>query len=338
MIQMPLANYTNEQTLFKQLVDNDAEPHILLLQGEGGSGKSHLIEHCLSTLQNIPSVKISCQSGGASIATLFSRLGRKVGWNHLPHFTQMVATLQEQPDKANDTIWQMGMHRHLREIGQISDVESRLSRYQLLTDAWFADAMQFDKPFVLAIDAYEKTPTLFAQWFTQEFLAGAAHSNRVRVVVSGQSVPEMQTAWRFCATLQDLKGIPEAKDWLAWAEAAGYQLPSLELMAGIVLALNGNPSKIIEVIKTQFPRSNGAIKPKASIAIQRQQIRKKIIDLFNLSELKDICFDLEIDYENLSNHNKKNDFVRELLAYAGRVNRLHELISAFQTERPGAEW
>jgi hypothetical protein len=44
--------------------------------------------------------------------------------------------LQEQPDKADDPIWQMGMHRHLREIGQIIDVESRLSRYQLLTDAW----------------------------------------------------------------------------------------------------------------------------------------------------------------------------------------------------------
>lgn len=338
MVSTPFANYTDEQTLFRELVHNDDAPNILLFQGESGCGKSLLLQHCLQTHKQTPAAFMQLRSGSEAIPTLFNLMGRQQGWANLPLFTRTVANLTEQPDKVADPVWQMGMERHLEEIGKISDLESRLSRYQLLTDAWFADALQFDTPLLLVVDTYENASTLFDRWFSGDFLAGAAHSRQMRVAVSGQSVPEPREAWSFCASRRELKGIHEAQAWLVWAEAAGYQLPSLEWMAGVITALKGNPSQIIQVITTATPHSVGPIATKETVRDQRKRLRQNMTDAFNLEELKNICFDLEIEYENLSNHTQRDAFVRELIAHTYRVGRLAELVEVLRAERPHLEW
>ena len=338
MTNTALANYEKEQALFTDFIASDAEPFILLFQGESGSGKSHFLEHCLQHVPETPSVLLKLQSGADSLPTLFTRMGGRQGWQQLPNFTLTVAAMLEQPGKEADPLWHVGMHRHLREIGKLSDLESRLARYQLLSDAWFADAMEFERPFLLAVDSYESSSTLFDRWFCEDFLVGVAHSQRMRVMVGGQKVPSLQEGWSFCASVHELKGVPEAEAWLVWADDAGYQIPSLEVMVGVVLALKGNPSQIIEVIKTQFPRSNGRIKAKISIYEQRKRLHENMSQAFSLSELKNICFYMEINHEILPDHDHIGGFVRELLAYAGRIGRLQELVQVCQTERPHLEW
>jgi hypothetical protein len=338
MISTPFANYTAEQTLFTEFVHGDDAPNILLFHGESGSGKSYLLKHCLQLHKAMPAAFMQLYRGSEAIPTLFNLMGRQRGWVHLPLFTRTVATLTEQPDKMTDPVWQMGMERHLAEIGKISDLESRLSRYQLLTDAWFADALQFDDPLLLVIDTYENASTLFDRWLSHDFLAGVAHSRRMRVAISGQSVPEPREAWSFCASRCELQGIYEAEAWLIWAEEAGYQLPSLEWMAGVITALKGNPSQIIQVITTAAPRRAGPISTKETVYGQRKQLRQNMTTAFNLEELRNICFDLEIEYENLSNHTQRDAFVRELIAYTQRVGRLAELVEVLRAERPHLEW
>lgn len=333
-----LANYEKEQALLSEFVRSDTEPNILLLQGESGSGKSSLVAHCLTIAPEMPSLWLTLESEGDSIPTLFNSMGGRCGWEKLPRFTRTVAGLLETSDSVDDPVWQMGMHRHLRQIGRIADLESRLSRYQLLSDAWFADAMQFETPFLLAIDGYESAATLFDRWFRQDFLVGAANSRQMRVLVAGQKPPAVQTAWSFCASLQELTGVHKAQDWLTWAEKAGYQVPSLEVLAGVVLALKGNPSQIIEVIQAEFPRASGPIRPKESLVAQRRRFFRNMTETFSLKELKNICFFLGIEYENLPDHDQKDGFVRELLAYAERIGRLKELIQECQAERPHLEW
>ncbi|HEX6385760.1 MAG TPA: hypothetical protein VF177_13905 [Anaerolineae bacterium] len=333
-----LANYEEEQALFTGLVESDDEPNILLFQGESGSGKSHFIAYCLDSALEMPSLLVKLQAGGDSVPALFTSMGGRRGWQNLPRLTHTVATLLEAPGKVDDPLWQMGMHRHLREIGKIGDLESRLTRYQLLSDAWFADSLHFEAPFLLAVDAYENASTVFDRWFSQDFLVGVANSRRMRVVVAGQRVPAVQADWSFCASLQELAGIHEAEEWLAWAEAAGYQAPSLEVMAGVVLALKGNPSQIVEVIQTQFPRRSGPIRSKESLFEQRRRFFNNMTWAFSLNELKNICFFLGIEYENLPDHDQKDGFVRELLAYAGRIGRLKELVQVLQAERPHLAW
>lgn len=66
-------------------------------------------------------------------------------------------------------------------------------------------------------------------------------------------------------------------------------------------------------------------------------LRQVITKHFSDSELRDLCFDLNIDYENLPGQGK-GDKARELVAYVGRHNRIAELVKEVRSLRPNADW
>jgi len=63
------------------------------------------------------------------------------------------------------------------------------------------------------------------------------------------------------------------------------------------------------------------------------QLRDFITRYFNDSELRDLCFDLGIEYENLGGDNKAAK-ARELVAYCQRHGRLAELEDTCRRLRP----
>lgn len=338
MIQTSIANYLHEQELFQKLVTNEDGPNILMFQGESGSGKSRLIEYCLVQASNLPTARLKLENGGESIPNLFNLMGTKVGRQHLPIFSETIAELVGEPVEEKDALWQIKLRRHLREIGKISDLETRRERYQILTDAWFADALSFHQPMVLAVDTYEKSSSEFDGWFRDEFLYGVAQSAKMRVLVGGQSLPQTLEDWDAHAQLHEIKGVTDAEAWILWGEQQGLEIPSTEMMAGICLALKGNPSAIVETLESQFKSKVEERVADQTFYQQRRQLRQNLIEGFNLSDLKDICYDLEIDYEELPGHTQKKDFVRELIVYASRIGRLPELILICQQERPNYAW
>ncbi len=58
---------------------------------------------------------------------------------------------------------------------------------------------------------------------------------------------------------------------------------------------------------------------------------------FDKSELRQLCFELHIDYEELSEQ-RKADFVRELILYCQRHKRLPDLLQACRRFRPEVTW
>lgn len=66
-------------------------------------------------------------------------------------------------------------------------------------------------------------------------------------------------------------------------------------------------------------------------------LRRLCSQYFDDSELRDLCFDLEIEYENLPGDNKLAK-VRELLRYSTRHHKLPELIKLFVKSRPEIQW
>ena len=51
------------------------------------------------------------------------------------------------------------------------------------------------------------------------------------------------------------------------------------------------------------------------------QLRRLLIQHFDLEELRDLCFDLEVDYDSLRGDDKRVK-TRELVAYMERMKRL----------------
>ncbi len=66
-------------------------------------------------------------------------------------------------------------------------------------------------------------------------------------------------------------------------------------------------------------------------------LRRLIVKHFSDSELRDLCFDLTIDYENLPGPTK-NDKARELVTYCERFGRTADLFALCRQQRPQVEW
>lgn len=81
---------------------------------------------------------------------------------------------------------------------------------------------------------------------------------------------------------------------------------------------------------------------KASYLVQQtttspKKIRQNLNRIFNVGELRELCFDLGIDYDNLSG-TRKTDKIIDLIAYFERRQKLDELISICRELRPNLNW
>jgi methionine synthase II (cobalamin-independent) len=75
------------------------------------------------------------------------------------------------------------------------------------------------------------------------------------------------------------------------------------------------------------PTANGE-KP-----VDPRKLLRALIDLFSEQDLRDLCFDLRVDYENLPGQSKK-DKTRELIIFFDRRRRINVLITVFREHRP----
>ncbi|MCB9443720.1 MAG: AAA family ATPase, partial [Ardenticatenaceae bacterium] len=68
-----------------------------------------------------------------------------------------------------------------------------------------------------------------------------------------------------------------------------------------------------------------------------QQVRQLIASHFSLQELKTLCFDVGVEFDDLGGEGK-SEKARELVAYIQRRGRLPELLRTLVAERPGISW
>ena len=69
----------------------------------------------------------------------------------------------------------------------------------------------------------------------------------------------------------------------------------------------------------------------------KSQLRFALMEYFNETELKGICFDLDIDYETVSK-GLKTDTVMELIEMCQRTSQINHLIDTCKRQRPNVSW
>jgi tetratricopeptide (TPR) repeat protein len=88
------------------------------------------------------------------------------------------------------------------------------------------------------------------------------------------------------------------------------------------------PIELSEELSEIIDELQNIIKPK---------IRETIKDTFNLEELKSLCFDLRIDYEDLARANRTGK-IEELINYVERHEKKEEFFGALKLIRPNIDW
>ncbi len=69
----------------------------------------------------------------------------------------------------------------------------------------------------------------------------------------------------------------------------------------------------------------------------RRRLLRLVVRYFNADELRDLCLELEVDFDNLPGVRKANKS-RELLSYLKRDNRIEEFVATCSRLRPNAPW
>ncbi len=81
------------------------------------------------------------------------------------------------------------------------------------------------------------------------------------------------------------------------------------------------------------PTSVAQAKPEPAPALDRRQLRRVLETRFNDDELRALCFDLRVDYENLPGATKAAKTI-EIIAYFERMNQVGSLMRSVRELRP----
>lgn len=79
------------------------------------------------------------------------------------------------------------------------------------------------------------------------------------------------------------------------------------------------------------------IRPKTAELKTRSSFHDQMVDAFSIDEIRQICFDLKVNFDELPG-DTLTDRCRELYLYTERRGDVHRLIEICQRERPSANW
>jgi hypothetical protein len=90
----------------------------------------------------------------------------------------------------------------------------------------------------------------------------------------------------------------------------------------------------IGAARRQSANPSQAQQPKTAATMPRPaELRDRIAQSFNLTELRDVCYDLDVNFEDLGGEGLKAK-ARELVQFMERRQRLPELLNALKAQRP----
>ncbi len=118
-------------------------------------------------------------------------------------------------------------------------------------------------------------------------------------------------------------------DFTNWKNHDTYQRQFARLLRDLQ-AVDAQEVSAVEPVPSPKPKS----KPTETY---RVKLRQNLVAAFNDSELRDLCFDMNVDYESLNGENKA-DKARELIAFCERRQSVPDLVARCRELRPKVEW
>jgi len=103
-----------------------------------------------------------------------------------------------------------------------------------------------------------------------------------------------------------------------------------------LIAAVRSETRLIQAPKVESPARTVPTQPRRELP-DLARLRQMLAKYFDESELRDLCFELSIEYDDLPGVSKGSK-VREIVAYLDRRERTSELVNLVQRLRPKAPW
>lgn len=245
------ADRGRELDLFDQMVAGQSAARILLIEAEGGMGKSTLLREYdrRCAVRNARCVSVDLK-GGLGLAEVLAEVGRGVGWADLPSFgAQVVELARAALPRAR------AGRAALKAALQVPDEATRRIRQSALTEDLLADLDAMPQRLVLILDTLDDADPNVREWLLDEFLGSVRRSRSLVAVAAGRPPLEMRTTWAACCEHVRLQRI-DAQDWHKGIHdlhpALGISLQEIRFLCE---CLQGHPQRIgialTEAIRTR---------------------------------------------------------------------------------------
>jgi hypothetical protein len=251
-----IADYKEQRSAFDALCAPVCENRILFFEGESGSGKTILLRDCQRRIPaEVQHIGFECKGRTISVAEIFSRSVRRLGWEGLSEFRESVSTLSKGLTVNVHDIEQRGDQNTIDMVLRAESEDEKKNRQTMLTEAWFRDVRKRDDALLIIVDTFEQAGSALNDWFCGPFLARIPETPQARVLVAGQKIPEPNNIeWGDCCQHYQLLGVDDAQEWMPVVEAMNryINVPNLDPMswlAGVCHALEGRPDAIKKVIE-----------------------------------------------------------------------------------------
>jgi hypothetical protein len=258
-----MADYEQPRRALDRLFEINCDRRIVLLTGEGGTGKSTLLAYCQSRRRDTAiTIPIQLRSSCVGVGEILDRIGERIGWALLPRLMGRIASMDGAPDLHIDGSRLFGINNKITVILSAETTSVRQDRLGILTSELIADLSNAHTRIVLLFDTFEQAPSEVQDWLSGPFLARAVDSSHIRVVVAGRKVPDATNIeWGHVSVLHTLSGVREPDHWLPVISALGYRIPAPEprgFLDGMCFILQGHPHRIMQYI-VSFPREEAGL-------------------------------------------------------------------------------
>ncbi len=88
---------------------------------------------------------------------------------------------------------------------------------------------------------------------------------------------------------------------------------------------------------TNPPNTPQEIQTNTRAIIKRDEFLNQLDAVFNMDDLRELCFNMSVDFDNLAGNTKRQQFIT-LIQEFERENRLNDLIQYCKQERPQRDW
>lgn len=227
----PLMNFENELSIFEKIASGeDTETQIVVIHGEGGTGKSRLLTEYqrIATEQHLNFLPIYLEQQ-ISIDECLYLIACEFGLHNCAYYSNFRTSVRPEPwTRQREEEWQSSLtHYFFKDLHQNRDL-NRLAIY---------------------FDSYEKADPALKYWLSRVFLPVTLNQIQIVVVIAGQEKIEAHSNRKGYRHFH-LDGL--SLEWFFWYLNKCNIPHERSVIAEIHKVLRGRPKLFVDYVRTEL--------------------------------------------------------------------------------------